>query len=386
MTEEGTARSQPTSTTWPQRRRPAAHPNAVALRPGYHSPQVEVETRLNTNEAPEPPPQRFLAELAAAVAEVHANRYPDRAALALRAAIAAHHGVTPEQVFCGNGSNEVLQCLFMAYGGAGRTALVFEPTYALHSHIARLTATEVIVGPRDEHFRVDLPTAFDLLGRVAGEHGEAEPSITMLCSPNNPTGGAEARETVEALAGAVPGLLVVDEAYAQFAPFSALDLVAEQPSVAVTRTFSKTWAMAALRLGYLVAHPDVVAACEQVVLPYHLDAVKQIAGVLALQYDEEMRARVARLLEQRNRVAAALVALGLESWPSDANFILFRVHDRDSAEVWQRLVDHSVLVRDVSGWPGLEGCLRVTIGTAKENGRFLQALEAALLETGRPAP
>ncbi|HXY45289.1 MAG TPA: histidinol-phosphate transaminase [Acidimicrobiales bacterium] len=362
---------------------PRARPNSVALRPGYHSPQVEVETRLNTNESPEPPPQGFLDELAAAVTKIAANRYPDRRATALRATIAEHHGVTADQVFCANGSNEVLQCLFLAYGGAGRSTVVFEPTYALHSHIPRLTATEVVIGERDEDFRVDVPTALRLLERVAHDRGDFEPSITMLCSPNNPTGGAEAPETVAALAAAVPGLLVVDEAYGQFAPSSALDLVTENPSVVVVRTFSKTWAMAALRLGYLVAHPEVVAACEQVVLPYHLDAVKQAAGVLALRYEDEMRRRVARLLEQRNRVAAALAALDLEYWPSDANFILFRVAGHDSADVWQRLVAHSVLVRDVSGWPGLEGCLRVTIGTAAENERFLSGLKAVLAEPGR---
>ncbi|MGA2210179.1 MAG: histidinol-phosphate transaminase [Acidimicrobiales bacterium] len=358
--------------------RPAARPNAVALRGGYHSPQVEVDTRLNTNEAPEPPPQQFLDELAAAVTGLEANRYPDRRAGALRAAIAAHHDVDPRQIFCANGSNEVLQCLFLAYGGAGRTAVVFEPTYALHSHIARITGTEVVTGARDENFGVDVAAAIALLQRVAAEQGPSEPSITMLCSPNNPTGGAERPATVAALAAAAPGLLVVDEAYGQFSPFSALELAPAHPDVVVVRTFSKTWAMAALRLGYLVAHRDVVEACEQVVLPYHLDAVKQAAGVLALRYEPEMRQRVARLLEQRNRVAAALSDLGLEVWQSDANFILFRIEALDASEVWQRLVEHSVLVRDVSSWPGLAGCLRVTIGTGPENDRFLAGLGAVL--------
>jgi histidinol-phosphate aminotransferase len=357
---------------------PSARPNAHGLQSGYHSPQVDVATRLNTNEAPEPPPQQFLDDLATAVTSLGANRYPDRQAGALRAAIAAHHGVAPDEVFCANGSNEVLQCLFLAYGGAGRTAVVFEPTYALHSHIARLTGTEVIIGSRNAGFEVDETAALDLVGRVAAEHGESEPSITMLCSPNNPTGGSERPETVTALAAAVPGLLAVDEAYGQFAQWSALELLASSPNVVIVRTFSKTWAMAALRLGYLVAHPDVVTACEQVVLPYHLDAVKQAAGVLALGYEPEMKQRVARLLEQRNHVSAALSDLGLDVWPSDANFILFRMPNRESAEVWQRLVDQSVLVRDVSGWPGLEGCLRVTIGTSGENERFLTGLRAVL--------
>lgn len=361
---------------------PRVRPNDVALGAGYYSAQVEVATRLNTNEAPEPPPQRFLDELASAVAHLGANRYPDRGARALRAAIAVHHGVEPEEIFCANGSNEVLQCLFLAYGGPGRCAVVFEPTYALHAHIARLTGTEVVTGPRDATFLVDEPRARDLLESVAADRGSSEPSITMMCSPNNPTGRAELPATMAALAAAVPGLLVVDEAYGQFAAWNAMPLVQSNPDVVVVRTFSKTWALAALRLGYLVAHGDVVHACEQVALPYHLDAIKQIAGELALGYEPEMRRRVARLVKQRNRVEAGLADLGVEVWPSDANFVLFRVPAVASSTVWQLLVDESILIRDVSAWPGLEGCLRVTIGSAAENGRFLEGLGAVLAATG----
>jgi histidinol-phosphate aminotransferase len=355
-------------------------PNEAALASGYHSPQVVVETRLNTNEAPEGPPAEFFDELEAMVRALHANRYPDRRAFRLRSALAAHHGVAPEQVFCANGSNEILQCLLLAYGGSRRAALIFEPTYALHSHIARITGTRVVVGGRDDRWQVDLAGAGVLLANIAADLGPAEPSITMLCSPNNPTGGAEPPETVAALAESVPGLLVVDEAYGQFAPHSALELMESYPEVVVVRTFSKTWAMAALRLGYLVAHPEVVQACEQVALPYHLDALKQAAGELALRHEPEMLDRVARLVGERERVAAALRSLPVELWPSDANFILFRLPGLESAAVWQRLVEHSVLVRDVSGWPGLEGCLRVTIGTPAENDHFLTALASVLAE------
>lgn len=361
---------------------PDIRPNGIALAGGYHSAQVEVAVRLNTNEAPEAPPQEFLDELATAVRHLGANRYPDRDARALRAALGAHHGVEPEQIFCANGSNEVLQCLFLAYGGVGRSALVFEPTYALHGHIARLTATDLITGERDANFLIDVPQAVEVIGTAGAERGSGEPSIIVLCSPNNPTGSVEPREIVAGLAAAAPGLLVVDEAYGQFAPWSALGLVALNPRVVVVRTFSKTWAMAALRLGYLVAHPAVVSACEQVALPYHLDAIKQTAGVLALDFEPEMRLRVARLIEQRGRVADGLGRLGVEVWPSDANFILFRLPGLASAEVWERLVSRSILVRDVSTWPGLEGCLRVTIGTADENDRFIAALGDVLAELG----
>jgi len=349
--------------------------------PGYHSPQLEAEVRLNTNESPEPPPQAFLEELSAAARSLAANRYPDRDAAELRAALASHHGVETDQVFCANGSNEVLQSLFLAYGGAGRSALVFEPTYALHSHIARITGTDLVTGERTDSFEVDPAGAARLLGEISATRGRGQPNLTMLCSPNNPTGNVESPEVVEALSEMVPGLLVVDEAYGQFAPHSALGLVGPSGGVvAVVRTFSKTWAMAALRLGYLVADPEVVAACRAVALPYHLDALKQQAGVLALSHQGEMEARVARLVEERGRLVHALDEDGVRVWPSAANFVLFRVPGLSAGEMWRRLAGRSVLVRDVSGWPRLENCLRVTVGTREENGRFLEALREAMRE------
>ena len=295
------------------------------------------------------------------------NRYPDRDASGLRTAIGREHGVGPEAVFCANGSNEVLQCLLLAYGGPGRSALVFEPTYALHSHIARLTSTKTLSASRGEDFGIDRDSALALIETES-------PDVVFVCSPNNPTGNCETRETVEAIAAASEGLVVVDEAYAQFSRWSAVDLITVHANVAVVRTFSKTWALAGLRLGYVLAAPDVVAACSSAALPYQLDAFKQVAGLAALRYGAEMKARVARLVEQRGRIEAGLAALPVDVWPSDANFVLFRPRGRDAAEVWQGLVERSVLVRDVSGFARLEGCLRVSIGTAEENGRFLAAL------------
>jgi histidinol-phosphate aminotransferase len=265
----------------------------------------------------------------------------------------------------------VLQCILLAYGGPGRSALVFEPTYALHSHIARLTSTELLSAERDEAFAIDLDDALEVI-----EAGL--PDVVFICSPNNPTGGCERRETVAAIAAASAGLVVVDEAYAQFARWSAVELLEDHPNVAVVRTFSKTWALAALRIGYVLAAPDIVEACMRVVLPYHLDALKQEAGIAALAYEPEMRARVGRLVEERGRVQAALAALPVDVWPSEANFVLFRPRAHEAGEVWRGLVERSVLVRDVSGFPALEGCLRVTVGTAEENGRFLAALGEVL--------
>jgi histidinol-phosphate aminotransferase len=343
----------------------------VALMEGYHSPQIDVDVRLNTNEAPGPPPAAFTARLQEAVADVTWHRYPDRDYRELRGRLAALHGVDPAQVFVANGSNEVLQTLCLAYGGAGRRAAVFEPTYALHSHIAKLAGTEVVVGERGPDFALDL----DEVQRVLDA---AQPEITFTCSPNNPTGMVEAEDVLRAVAGLAPGLVVVDEAYGQFAPWSALELVADDRPIVVTRTYSKTWAMAAARLGYLVGPSWLVAELDKVVLPYHLDALKQLAGTIALDFQAEMQARVAGIVEERGRLVAALTDLPVDVWPSGANFVLFRPQQRDGGDVWQALVDRSVLVRNCASWPRLEGCLRVTIGTPEEDDLFLKALSEAL--------
>jgi histidinol-phosphate aminotransferase len=352
----------------------------VALMAGYHSPQVDVAVRLNTNEAPDPPPAAFTEALATAMSGVAWNRYPDRGATALRARIAEGEselvpgGLTAPQVFVANGSNEVLQSICLAYGGAGRRVLTQEPTYALHSHIAQVCGTQVVQGQRRDDFTIDLE-------RTLAQIVELRPSITFLCSPNNPTGRLEDEATVLAVleaVEAVDGLLVVDEAYGQFSPWSALSLVDEKRSVVVSRTYSKTWSAAALRLGYLIAPTWCVEELDKVVLPYHLDAIKQLAGVLALDHLDEMRARVARLVEQRGRVSEALAEMPVDQWPSAANFILFRPRDRSGDEVWQALVDRSILVRNCASWPGLTDCLRITLGTPEENDEFLAALAAVL--------
>jgi len=353
-------------------RRPAVRDD-LALHPGYHSPQVEVDVRLNTNEAPEAPPDGFREALAEELARIDWHRYPDRSATALREAIAEHHGVAPSQVFVANGSNEVLQTLCLTYGGPGRAVATFEPTYALHSHIPKITSTGVVSGERGPGFELDL----DEVRRVLAEH---EPAITFLCSPNNPTGMVETEEAVRAVADLAPGLLVVDEAYGQFAPWSALELVDDESPLVVTRTYSKTWSMAAARLGYLIGPSWLVAELSEVVLPYHLDSVKQAAGRVALRYEAEMQQRVAALVEERGRVSAALAELPVTVWPSGANFILFRPESVDGETVWKRLVERSVLVRNCASWPRLDGCLRLTLGTPAEDDRFLEAL-TDILET-----
>ena len=338
---------------------------------GYHSPQVDVAVRLNTNESPYPPPRPFVHALAEELATVAFHRYPERSARGLREALAGLHGVAPEQVFVANGSNEVLQTVLLTFGGPGRQAAVFEPTYALHSHLSHLTRTGLWAGERGPDFALDV-------GEVKRAAAEAQPSVTFLCSPNNPTGGAETRAVVEEVLDLAPGLVVVDEAYGQFAPWSALELAGDDVGLLVVRTYSKTWSLAALRLGYLVGPASVVAELERRALPYHLDAVKQAAGRLALRFTAEMEARVSAVKDERERLVAALARLPVETWPSDANFVLFRPVGRPGREVWSGLVERSVLVRDVGAWSRLDGCLRVTVGTPGENDAFLQALGEVL--------
>jgi histidinol-phosphate aminotransferase len=343
----------------------------LGLRPGYHSPQLAVEVRLNANESPFPPPAAFVDALVDEVRRTVFHRYPDRGALELRKALAEWHGVRPEQVFCANGSNEVLQTVCLAYGGPGRRALTFEPTYALHSHIAHLTGTEVTEIDRRGDFTVDL-------GQVVQALRAAQPAITFLCSPNNPTGMSEDSGTVQTVLEAAPGLVVVDEAYGQFAEWSAIPLVADDRPLLVTRTYSKTWAMAAMRLGYAVGPAAVVETLQRVALPYHLDSVKQAAGLLALRFTDEMEERVGLLVRERRRLLHALADLPVTTWPSQANFILWRPENRSGPDVWRELLERAVLVRDCSSWPRLSGCLRVTVGTDKDNDRFVAALSEVL--------
>ena len=244
---------------------------------GYHSPQVDVRVRLNTNESPLPPPDAWRDAFAAELSRVEWHRYPDRRATELREAIADLHGVSADMVFAANGSNEVLQTILLTYAGHGRTVATFEPTYQMHAQIARVVGSTVVEGERDTDFSLDRAE----MRRVVES---AHPDVTFLTSPNNPTGLVEPAEHIEQLLQLDSGLVVADEAYAQFADWSALSMIDEQRPLVVTRTFSKTWSMAGVRLGYVIGPTWFVSELEKVVLPYHLDAAKQIAGRLALRF------------------------------------------------------------------------------------------------------
>ena len=348
----------------------------LRLLEGYHSPQIDVEVRLNTNEAPFPPPAEFTEALAAELRSVEWHRYPDRTASALRADLAKLHGTEPERIFVANGSNEVLQTVCLTYGGAGRSVATFEPTYAMYGQIARSTQSSVVEGER----HADGSVSVYELERIVERY---QPSIVFLCSPNNPTGTPERLDVLERALEIAPGLVVVDEAYGQFADWSAIDLCDDAggpDNLVVARTYSKTWAMAGARLGYAVIPAGMAAEFEKVVLPYHVDTFKQIAGRVALRFADQMEHRVAAIVSERERIETTLAQMRFDVWPSQSNFILFRTsptgHNGD--DVWQALVDRSVLVRNCSAWPRLADCLRVTVGTPAENDRFLQALAEVL--------
>lgn len=338
---------------------------------GYHSPQVDVPVRLNTNEAPYAPPVAWLEEVAAAARDLDWNRYPDRVAAELRKGIAALHGVSADQVLVANGSNEVLQSVLLAYSGVGRNVTMFSPTYQMHAQIARVVGATVVEGVRNADFTLD-PREIE---RVVTE---SQPAVSFICSPNNPTGTVEPRENIEVMLAVAPGVVVVDEAYAQFSPWSALELVNDDIPLVVTRTFSKTWSMAAARLGYLIGPRWLVADMEAVLLPYHLDAFKQRAGLLALKFVGEMESRVRDIVAGRDVITAAFDRLPVTWWPSGANFVLFRPESMSGRAVWQGLLDRGVLVRDCSSWAGLGDCLRVTVGTVEENETFVTALKEVL--------
>jgi len=345
----------------------------------YGAPQIDVPVRLNTNENPHPVPTRVAEAVAAAVAEQVGglNRYPDREFTELRAALARYAaratGVTldADGLWAGNGSNEVLQHLFLAFGGPGRTALGFVPSYSMHAEIAGVTATAWVRGSRGPW---DGPDPFGLTAAEAAAQVRAhDPDLVFLCSPNNPTGTALGLDVVRAVLAAAPrAVVVVDEAYGEFArpgTPSAVTVLAEHPLLVVTRTMSKAFAFAGGRLGYLVADPRVTAALRLVRLPYHLSSLTQAAAVAALRHADDMLATVAATIAQRDRITEAVRGLGFRPVPSDANFVLVGGF-ADAPAAWRALLDRGVLVRDV----GLPGHLRITAGTAAETDAAVAAL------------
>lgn len=350
----------------------------------YGAPQLDIAVRINTNENPFPPSAALVADIAAAAAEiaVRLNRYPDRDAVRLREDLARYVAratgvaVSRANVWAANGSNEILQQLLQTFGGPGRRALGFAPSYSMHPILAAGTRTEWVAAPRRADFSLDTDAAV-----AAVTHHR--PDMLFLTTPNNPTGGVLPLADMERLVRAAAGIVVIDEAYGEFAAVdgapSAACLIAAHPSkVVVSRTMSKAFAFAGGRLGYLIAAPAIVDAVQLVRLPYHLSALTQAAARAALAHADETLASVAQLAAERNRVAGVLGERGYRVIPSGANFLLFGTF-ADAPAAWQRYVGAGVLLRDV----GIPGHLRVTIGTPADNEAFLNASRATDLQENR---
>lgn len=340
----------------------------------YGAPQLDVPVQLNVNENPYGPSPALVADLGAAVTRAagRLNRYPDREFTRLRSGLADYltresgSDVSADQVWAANGSNEVMLQLLQAFGGPGRTAVSFAPTYSMYPEYARDTNTRWVAGRRHEDFSFDLAHALDLIARE-------QPNVVILPSPNNPTGTALPPEVIDELADALSeGILVVDEAYAEFrrdgVP-SALTRLAAHPNLVVTRTMSKAFALAGARLGYLAADPRICDAIRVVRLPYHLSAVTQAVAVTALAHADDLLAKVGDLRTERDNLVTWLRQTGYDVAESDANFVLFgQFSDRHA--IWQGLLDHGVLIRET----GPDGWLRVSVGTPDEMDAFRQAL------------
>ncbi|CNG24983.1 Histidinol-phosphate aminotransferase (HisC) [Mycobacterium tuberculosis] len=351
----------------------------------YGAPQLDVPYALNTNENPYPPSERLVKALGEAVMDVAGtlNRYPDRDAVALREDLAAFlntdtpgAGLTRERVWAANGSNEIIQQILQAFGGTGRTALGFEPSYSMHPIITAVSGTRWVNAFRDEDFGLEPE-------RAVAAVEEHRPDVVFLTSPNNPTGTALPLAAIEAVLEVAPGMVVVDEAYAEFRRAetpSALTLLDGHPRLIVTRTMSKAFAMAGTRLGYLAADPAVIDALLLVRLPYHLSAVTQAVARTALAHGGELLGGVEALRRERDDLVAWLRAEGLRVADSDANFVLFGTFP-DRRMVWEDMLGRGVLIREV----GPPEWLRVSVGTPAEMAAFRSALRRAREGTAPPA-
>ncbi len=337
----------------------------------YGAPQLTVANQLNTNENPYPPSQELVDDLEADVRRLGAslNRYPDRDATALREDLARYVSgrtgveVSRENVWAANGSNEVLQQLLLAFGGPGRSVMGFVPSYSMHPILSDGTQTAFIPVDRDENFDIDIADAVAQIERD-------QPDVVFITTPNNPTGGVTPLEDIATILRAAPGIVIVDEAYAEFSDEpSAVTLLGEFPnSLVVSRTMSKAFDFAGGRLGYFVADPAFIEAVMLVRLPYHLSTLSQAAARVALKHSEETLATVAKLVRSREEVMRELSAAGYRVIPSHSNFVFFG-GVADSAQAWQEFLDRDVLIRNV----GIDGWLRATIGLEHENQAFLEA-------------
>lgn len=346
-------------------------PDLAELSP-YGAPQIEVPVRLNTNENPYSLNEELQVKLRESIDKSlkDLNRYPDRDALKLREALANSLNESnktdfrSDSIWVANGSNEIIQTILLAFKG---DALGFEPSYSMHPLISKVVGKNWISIPRNQNFEI---SDFQVQRMVEAIQAQ----IVFVTTPNNPTGTATSLGTISEIARTLAernGLLVVDEAYAEFSENkSAITLISKYPNILVSRTMSKAFAFAGARLGYLIAHPKVIDALQLVRLPYHLSSLTQAAALAAIREEKSLSKDVERLIGAREEVASQMARLGLRTYPSDANFLLFTGFLSSAEKIWRDLLNEGVLVRDV----GIPGHLRVTIGTRAENRAFLDAL------------
>jgi histidinol-phosphate aminotransferase len=340
----------------------------------YGAPQIQDVIKLNTNENPYQLPKSVITELTNEIEIIakNLNRYPDRDAIKLRSALAEYLSkdfLTAENIWAANGSNEILQQIFLAYANSSCVGL--SPSYSVHPLIAKITNSDWTAIPLKEDFTIDIPALHKKIE-------ETNPSLIFITSPNNPTGGVVKLSDIKKIAEFIQGrsaLLIVDEAYAEFSSEkSAIELIKDFPQIAVVRTMSKAFAFAGVRVGYLVADPNVIAGLMIVRLPYHLSTLTQAAALVALNNVKLMQSEIELIVSERNRLHTEMTKLGLKVIDSGANFLFFTGFQPKSQDLWQRILDHGILIRDV----GIEGFLRVTIGTPEENEQFLNSLKTSL--------
>lgn len=338
----------------------------VPYDPGF----TQVDVLLSANENSFGVPEDVRAAMQRATEGIALNRYPDPMANELRDAIAAWHGVSRGNVVVGNGGDEIIFNLLLAFGGAGRTLIDCPPTFSIYGLYAQITGTNVMKVPRNaDSFELDT----DAIDKAA-----AQANIIMITSPNNPTGNLADLAWVDRLASSTKALIVMDEAYVEFADegASSVALLRKHDNVCILRTFSKAFGLAGVRCGYLLAPQAVVDGMSAVRQPYSVDVCAQAIARVAVERREAFIPAIETIRAQRELMIEGLNAIeGVRVWPSAANFILVRLPNAHEAHL--RLRDeHSILVRDFSRTPGLDNCLRITVGTPEENRRVLDAMEA----------
>lgn len=334
----------------------------------YDVPQIRAEVELDSNESPWNLTPGIRAQIEEALTGFEYNRYPDISAEPLRRELAGIYDVKPENIMVGNGSNEVLMDILLTFGGPGRLALIFEPTYSMHTGILDITCTKHLDCPLDERFMIDEDEAVAYIGRE-------RPNVVFICSPNNPTGNKQKTGTIERIVRAADCPVIVDEAYGEFLDGTMLGMLSESENLILVRTFSKAYQLAALRVGYMIAGGGVVDMVDRIRLPYNLNGFSQMAALTVLKNRKELEGQLESIRRERAHLFEGLNQIaGVDPFPSDANFILFKTQ-KEASIVYDALLDRGVLIRDFSNKKGLDNCLRVTVGTADENNVFLERLK-----------